>query len=115
MAKWTAYGTFQGRPAWCTVENGKVTSDPPEVARQVMEWVKIVEKSDFPLPAGGLTRFRLTRRTAHVPLAYLTLIKRVMKVERLEGDVPNERFPHGMPQPKDRRPDPDSMMSKILF
>ena len=112
----TVYGTYEGRPAWCTYEDGKVTSDPPEVAEKVLKWVDLIKRSEIPLPAEGMALFRLSPATAHFPLTYLILMKRVMKVERREGEVPNEIFLCGVPWNENRKPYPKgSVMEQLLF
>ena len=103
MPKFTVYGKFLGQPATCVYDNGKVTSDPPEIAEKVIEFINIIRTWEMPYPADGCALYYLWKETADEPLAHLCVMEWVMEIERKEGEVPSELFIYGAtPEQRER-------------
>lgn len=89
------YGKYKGKPAKVVVDNGKVTSEPKEVAEKVMEEIEDIRQGKYEKSLGG---FYIWQGTSDVPYTYRWVIARIMEVERWEGTVPYMHFSYGLKQ-----------------
>lgn len=93
--KFVGYGKYKGKPAKVVYDNGKITSEPKEIAEKVMEFIELIRQGRYKTSIFG---FRIWQKTVDVPYTYRFVITRYMEVDRWEGTVPSVFFPGGVKQ-----------------